>query len=316
MGYISEIIFFNININEKAKNQFINKYIKLLNNHKKGGKRRKSKKRKSKRRKSKRRKSKKRGGTKNKSIKPLLEPIQEPTEDEEPAEDEEPIHEEPTETPPPIDESSCITDIVLNKSNIRILINIIKDFLRAFRLREEETTLRESNIFSQTYRIIYRDNEPISTINHFTSKTAVPQIKDLIDKTEGSSKYKLQTFLKVVKNLGLNISEIPLDSIGWINSCRETRHLGKIQILLFLLEKLEQRDNTFFIIKLDNASGNPNTYKLFGFVPVVGVDGADEEEFAIGSDIPKAIINTLQIICREYPEICKSFCEQVEQTRR
>ena len=309
MGYISEIIFFNININEKAKNQFINKYIKLLNNHKKGGKR-KSKKRKSKKRKSKRRKSKKRGGTKKKSTKPPLESIQ-----EEPAEDEEPIQEEPTETPPPIDES-CITDIVLNKSNIRILINIIKEFFSDKDLSIEEKTTHESKIFSQTYRIIYRDNEPISTINHFTSKTAVPQIKDLIDKTEGSSKYKLQTFLKVVKNLGLNISEIPLDSIGWINSCRDTRHLGKIQILLFLLEKLEQRDNTFFIIKLDNASENPNTYKLFGFVPVVGVDGADEEEFAIGSDIPSAIINTLQIICREYPEICKRFCEQVEQRRR
>ena len=76
--------------------------------------------------------------------------------------------------------------------------------------------------------------------------------EEIIDKLDEDQKQKFK-----------KIKKTPLYCyIAWINGSRSYKNLGKF-IMFYMMLDLSQKHK--FIIKLDNSSGKPNTYKFFGF---------------------------------------------------
>jgi hypothetical protein len=210
----------------------------------------------------------------------------------------------------------CINQEMINDHTIRIIIRVIRDFIieNGFIIKEY---IEQNDSTLHTDRHIIKDEENISTISFNRYKDNMYEFEMLLENTINESKRKLDFFIEDVKRMELEEKDIAVYNIAHVNSSRDIKHLGKIQILLFLLETIIQNGNLNFIIRLDNATRvdqfdtRPSPYILFGFIPITKPTNA--EEFCLGTSLPQSIIHTLQVICETYPIICEKICEEIKE---
>jgi len=209
----------------------------------------------------------------------------------------------------------CINPEMINDYTIRIIIRVIRDFIieNSFIIKEyveqNESTLH-------TDRHIVKDEEKISTISFNRYKDNIYEIEMLVENAINESKEKLDFFIEDIKSRGLEEKDIAVYNIAHINSSRDIKHLGKIQILIFLFETIIQNGNLNFIIRLDNDTRTdendtrPSPYTIFGFMPMTEIS-MGPEEFCLGPNILPSVINVLEIICKEHPTLCDKICREI-----
>jgi hypothetical protein len=214
----------------------------------------------------------------------------------------------------------CITPEMINDNTIRILIRLIREFIIESGFIIEEHIIQNDSTLHTNRHIKKEDDDTDSrstiSFNRYTDN--IYEIESLLENTINESKIKLDFFIENVKRLGFKEKDIPVYNIGHVNSSRENKHFGKIQILLFLLETILENGNLHFIIRLDNdtrkdmSDTRPSPYTIFGFTPMTDIS-IGPEEFCLGPNILPSIINVLEIICKEYPILCKNICGRIKE---
>ena len=214
----------------------------------------------------------------------------------------------------------CITHEMINDDTIRIIIRVIRDFIIENGFIIEEHIVQDESTL-HTDRHVKKDEEPISTISFARYKDNLYEIEMLVDNVINESKEKLDFFIKDIKRRGFKEKDIAVYNIAHVNSSRDIKHLGKIQILLFLLETIIQNGNLNFIIRLDNDTRvdqydtRPSPYTIFGFMSMTDIS-MGPEEFCIGPNVLRSVINVLEIICKEHPTLCENICREIHGTMK
>jgi hypothetical protein len=209
----------------------------------------------------------------------------------------------------------CINPEMINDHTIRIIIRVIRDFIieNGFIIKEY---IEQNDSTLHTDRHIIRDEEKISTISFNRYKDNMYEIEMLLENTINESKEKLDFFIEDVKRMELEEKDIAVYNIAHVNSSRDIKHLGKIQILLFLFETIIQNGNLNFIIRLDNdtrtdeSDTRPSPYTIFGFIPMTDIS-MGPEEFCLGTHVLPSVINVLEIICKEHTTLCENICREI-----
>jgi hypothetical protein len=226
----------------------------------------------------------------------------------------------PRRSPRSSRKSFCINPEMINDDTIRIMIREIRNFIIEGGFIIEEHIVQNDSTLHTDRHIKKEDDESDfrSTISFNRYIDNIYEIEMLVENAINESKTKLDFFIENVKGLGFKEKDIPVYNIGHVNSSRENKHFGKIQILLFLLETILENGNLHFIIRLDNdtrtdmSDTRPSPYTIFGFIPMTDIS-TGPEEFCLGIYVPQSIIDVLEVICKEYPILCKNICGKIKE---